>query len=220
MPPPAPIPPPIGIGIIPIPLPVGPAAAAISAALGMPPSPDIAELIIREGIEPCQVGGTDIAPTNRALPKSAAIPAPRPPAPPNGFMSGIALPTNFAGSAANAAALAAAIPAVFDDELAICTRLISGEIAMLAGYIPIWATDVNGCNPEAADSTVDSADIAAGAAAVTACTTGARAVMIFEPSWDNTVVAPSCDTKPDNPVMLIGGKLNCAIVEATDVAPA
>jgi hypothetical protein len=211
MPPPAPIPPPIGIGIIPIPPPPAGPAAAISAALGIPPSPDIAELIIREGIEPCQVGGTDIAPTNRALPKSAAIPAPRPPAPPNGFMSGIALPTNFAGSAANAAALAAAIPAVFDDELAICTKLINGEIAMLAGYIPIWATDVNGCNPEAADSTVDSADITAGAAAVAACTTGARAAV---------ACAPSCVSKPDNPAILSGGKLNCAIVEATDVAPA
>jgi hypothetical protein len=82
---------------------------------------------------------------------------------------------------------------------------------MLAGYIPIWATDVNGCNPEAADSTVDSADITPGAAAVTADSTG-----------DSIVVAcvPSCVTKPDNPAKLTGGKLNCAIVEATDVAPA
>ncbi len=80
---------------------------------------------------------------------------------------------------------------------------------MLAGYIAIWATDVNGCNPEAADSSVDNdtpdnADDNAG------------------PNDDTSVTtcAPSCDIQPDNPAKLTGGKLNCAIVEATDVAPA
>src|SRR2546426_537786 len=79
IPAPAP-PPPIGIGIIgippPAPMPAAPAACAISAALT--PNPDIAELAIPLGTEPCQVGGTDIEPTSRALPRPADIPAPRP----------------------------------------------------------------------------------------------------------------------------------------------
>ncbi|KBN45350.1 hypothetical protein V912_02432 [Mycobacterium tuberculosis TB_RSA02] len=62
----------IGIGIIPM----GPPAAGTSA--GIAPKPAIAELAIRAGTDPSQVGGTDIAPTNRALPNSADIPAPRP----------------------------------------------------------------------------------------------------------------------------------------------
>jgi hypothetical protein len=100
--------------------------------------------------------------------------------------------------------------------LAICAMLINGEIAMLAGYIAIWATDVNGDNPEAADSIVDNdtpdnADDNAGPAADNIDVT-------CEPN--DAASVPSCDTQPVNPVILIGGKLNCAIVEATDVAPA
>jgi len=93
---------------------------------------------------------------------------------------------------------------------------------MLAGYIPIWATDVNGCNPEAADSTVDSADITPGAAAVTADSTGDSIAVACVPSCVTSAITcgASCDTQPTNPAILIGGKLNCAIVEATDVAPA
>ena len=57
IPPPAPAPPPIGIGIIGMPPPpAGAPAPAIAAALGMP-IPDIAEVPIRDGIEPCQVCG-------------------------------------------------------------------------------------------------------------------------------------------------------------------
>lgn len=189
--------------------------------MGIPPIPDIAELTIRAGIDPCQVGGTDIAPTNRALPKSAPMPAPKPPAPPNGLRSGTALPTNLVASAPNPAALAAAKPAVPAELLpAIWKMLISGEIAMLAGYIAIWATDVNGCNPEAADSSVvndtpDNADVNPDPA-------DASPDVICVPNDDTSVAtcAPSCDTQPDNPAKLTGGKLNCAIVEATDVAPA
>lgn len=56
---PAPAPPiPIGIGIIPM----GPPAAGTSA--GIAPKPAIAELAIRAGTDPSQVGGTDIDPTN------------------------------------------------------------------------------------------------------------------------------------------------------------
>ena len=80
---------------------------------------------------------------------------------------------------------------------------------MLAGYIAIWATDVNGCNVEAADDN-DAND------------TPDNAEVTCAPTDDTSVAtcAPSCDTQPDNPAKLTGGKLNCAIVEATDVAPA
>ena len=79
MPPPAPMPP-IGIGIIPMPPPTGAPAAAAAPGIS-PPIPDIAALTIRDGADPCHVGGTDIAPTSRALPNPASAP-PRPPMPP------------------------------------------------------------------------------------------------------------------------------------------
>jgi hypothetical protein len=186
--------------------------------LGIPPSPDIAELTIRAGIDPCHVAGTDIAPTNRALPKSAAMPAPRPPAPPNDFISGTALPTNLVASAPNPAMLAPAKPAVAELLFAICAMLIRGDIIMLAGYIPIWAIDVNGDNPEATCSTDDNA----ATGLVTADDNPATSPDIFDPTDDSAELTPepSCDTEPVNPAKLTGGALNCAIVEATDVAPA
>lgn len=56
----------MGIGIIGIPpAPVACPAAAIAAGF-IAPSPDIAEVAMPLGIDPCHVGGTDIAPTNRA----------------------------------------------------------------------------------------------------------------------------------------------------------
>jgi hypothetical protein len=56
----------MGIGIIGIPpAPVCPAADAIAAGF-IAPNPDIAPVDMPLGIEPCHVGGTDIAPTNRA----------------------------------------------------------------------------------------------------------------------------------------------------------
>ncbi len=81
--------PPIGIGIG-IMRPMGIAApCSIAAAAFIPPSPDIAALPNRVGIDPCQVDGTDNAPTMRALPKPADIAAPSPP-PPSGFIAGSA----------------------------------------------------------------------------------------------------------------------------------
>ncbi len=79
--------PPIGIGIIGIP--AGRAAPVSSAGLGMPaaPKPDNGELAIRVGVEPCHVGGTDIVPTIRALPRPADVAEPSPP-PPNGLVPG------------------------------------------------------------------------------------------------------------------------------------
>ncbi|BCI86224.1 hypothetical protein NIIDMKKI_14300 [Mycobacterium kansasii] len=62
--PPPPMPP-IGIGIIGTP-PVAPAARAGSTGPPIAPSPGITELASCAGIDPDQVGGTDIAPTSRA----------------------------------------------------------------------------------------------------------------------------------------------------------
>jgi hypothetical protein len=55
----------MGIGIIGIP-PVPVAPCAIAAGLAIAPNPEIAEVDMPLGIDPCHVGGTDIAPTNRA----------------------------------------------------------------------------------------------------------------------------------------------------------
>ena len=97
---------------------------------------------MRTGIDPCHVGGTDIAPTNRALPNPAPT-GPKPVAvPPSAFVSGTLDPTSVGTSAIPVAAeLAAELanPAPF----ATCARLIIGDAAMLAGTIPTCATDTN-----------------------------------------------------------------------------
>ena len=71
--------------------------------------------------------------------------------------------------------------------------LINGEIAMLAGYIAICATDVNGDNPEATDST--DANDTPDTAPATAFSTDV--------------------THPVKPDKLNDGIPNCGIVEAT-----
>src|SRR6185312_15913182 len=79
-----------GIAAIGTPLP-DPVAAA---ATGVPePTPDIAGAAMYAGIDPCHAAGTDIDPTNRALP-SPAVATPRAPNPPpaNGCRSVNALP--------------------------------------------------------------------------------------------------------------------------------
>ena len=167
--------PPIGIGIIgmpPIPAPTPPAVPGIS-----PPSPDIAELASRAGIDPCHVGGTDIDPTSRALPKpdDMADPSPAPP-PPSGFIAGAVLPTNLGTSAPAAAALASpAVPA-----FAPCASDMIGDISMLTGSVAICATDVNDCSgaPETSDCTaaasVGATSPTAEAAAATSAPTWGR----------------------------------------------
>src|SRR5258708_7353533 len=142
---------PIGIGIIgmPPPMPDAPAACAISAAEA--PTPESAPLAIPFGIEPCQVGGVDIAPTKCALPKSAPTPPSPPTPPPSPFAAGATSPTNFGISAAPiAAAPKPAVPA-----FALCANDIIGDINMLAGYIAICATDMICCSgtPPTSDDT-------------------------------------------------------------------
>ena len=204
--------------------------------MGIPPIPDIAELTIRAGIEPCQVGGTDIAPTNRALPKSPAIPAPRPPAPPNAFISGTALPTNFAESAPNAPAPVAPANAAAElPWLPICAKLIIGEIIMLAGYIAIWATDVNDDNGTA-DSAADALDNAAAGSAIAPATAVPADVnaevtpapTTTTPPWPASPTSrpqpppahPTAKTNCPTPPNSSAAHSNCDNVEATDVAPA
>jgi hypothetical protein len=203
IPPPAP-PPPIGIGIIGIPPPVAPAACAISA--GIAPSPRIAELPIPAGVEPCQVGGTDIAPTNRALPRPADIPAPRPPAPPRPFIAGATSPTNF-GASTNPAAAAPNPPV---PAFAPCINDIIGDIIMLTGIAPTCATDANddSGNAEAADWTPLTNP---GSATAAPSTTGDTAAVAADA---NPV---TCDA---HPARSTGGTLKGVNVDATDVAPA
>ncbi len=166
------------------------------------------------GIDPCQVGGTDIAPTNRALPKSAAAPKPAPP--PKPFIAGATSPANFGISAAARPADANPAELAFAD----CAAFISGPINMLAGYMPAWATESNDCTgrPAAADCT---AVTAPGTPATAPSNTGDTAAdaAVAAPA----TCAPTCDAKPvtcdDSPAKLAGGKLNGVNVEATDVAP-
>ncbi len=78
--------------------------------------------------------------------------------------------------------------------------LINGEIAMLAGYIAICATDVNGDNPEATDSTDDNDT-----------PDNIDVTSVPKPATDD----PNVFTHPVNPDKLNVGVSNCPIVEAT-----
>ena len=88
---------------------------------------------------------------------------------------------------------------------------------MLNGYIPIWATDVNGCNPEAADSTVDNET--PDNADDNPAPADASVDVTCAPNDDTAAVAcdSNDDTHPANPAKLNGGVLNCVNVAATDV---
>ncbi|BBZ40449.1 hypothetical protein MCNS_35120 [Mycobacterium conspicuum] len=100
--------------------------------------------------------------------------------------------------------------------------LINGEIAILAGYIAICATDVNGDNPDAADSTADNAADGFDTAELTTEATFVNVEVTDEPTDepndDNAAVAcdSNDDTHPVNPAKLNGGTSNCANVDATD----
>ncbi|BBX56395.1 hypothetical protein MSHO_17400 [Mycobacterium shottsii] len=203
IPPPAPAPAPIGIDIIGIP--AGRPAAAISASLATPagPNPAIAELAIREGIDPSQVGGTDTAPTIRALPNPAEIDEPSP-APPIAFTPLTGASTNFAALAGIPAAVAPATTAV-DPRSELLIRFISGHIAMLNGYISIDAF----CSGN--DCSVVSA---AGTAAMTLCTGVASAE-----EADVTIPSACVPIWDANPARSTGGRLNGTRAAATDDAP-
>jgi hypothetical protein len=190
---PAPPIPPIGIGIIGMPPADAPKAVV---ALGIsPPNPDITELSIPAGTDPDHVGGTDIAPTSRALPKPADVTGPSPPAPPpSGVSAGAVLPTNFGTSAPTAAALANPAVPVF----APCANDISGDISVLTGDAAIWANDVNEFT-----GTDEATDCSAISTAGIPETTPMAGV--------------DCAAKPAKSA---GGALNGVSVDATDVAPA
>ncbi|BCI86251.1 hypothetical protein NIIDMKKI_14570 [Mycobacterium kansasii] len=194
---------PLGIiGIIGIPGELGSPVSAAGVGIPAAPKPDIAELAIGAGTDPCQVGGTDMPPTIRALPKSAAIAEPSPP-PPDAVISACGTVINFGTSAGNPLASAPAIPPV-GVRVALLIKLMSGDIAMLSGYI----------NNDTLDHGSESRpDSAAEAIAAMSCA-GAAA----DETTDGTPEA-ACDANPANPG-LDGGGLNGAIVEATDAAPA
>ena len=129
---------PTGIGVIGVPAVGATAASAIAALDSSPPSPGSAEVATRTGMAPCHVGGTDIAPTNRAWPNPAPT-GPKPAAaPPNPFISGTLELTGW-GTSATPVDTELANPAPF----AACARLIIGDATMPAGYIPTCATDTN-----------------------------------------------------------------------------
>ena len=113
------------------------------------PGTAAAELTIGAGVEPCHTEGTDIAPTKRALPRLAEIFEPQPPPLPSTFDPGAVELTNCDGAppamfVAPASDVTGAVP---------CVSAIIGDINALAGYIPIWATDIN--DDTGADETID-----------------------------------------------------------------
>lgn len=137
-------------------------AVPARAGTGMPPgdptgsatapgtaAPVIAELIIGAGVDPCHTEGTDIAPTNRALPRLAEIEEPQPPPLPSTFVAG-AVELTYCDALAAATFVA---PASDVAGAAPCVSAIIGDITALAGYIPIWATDIN--DDTGADETID-----------------------------------------------------------------
>src|SRR6478735_9204118 len=93
--------PPIGIGIIGMP-PVLPVIAGVATALGPAPRPDTTDAAIRAGVDPAQVGGTDIAPTRCDWPRPADTAGPTPP-PPNDGAPVTTSPANIGTSAARPA---------------------------------------------------------------------------------------------------------------------
>src|SRR6516225_1343791 len=220
-PPPAPIG--IGIGIIPVPAPP-PIAPAIPAGIS-PPSPDIAALTIRAGDDPCHVGGTDIAPTNRAWPKLPA-PPPKPPRPPPPSPLGTVSPTNFGVSApTNPAAPVPASALQFAPLIPAWAAIMIGDIAMLAGCMTIWdSCDI--CETGADEANADTSDTAGETADTTGANTGDNADVNAVPpevpspaSCDDTPASGVEANNPVKPARLAGGKLNDGNAEATDAAP-
>ena len=197
---------PIGMGIIGMPPPIGaPAAPAIAAASGTPaaPSPDIAELARRAGIDPCHDGGTDIDPTNRAWPKPADIPAPPNPAPPpKGVTSGRAPPTNFAASGTAPAAPVSPAPPCTPPCMAALISIINGDIAVLAGVASACTPEVSACNNDCSVGVIGG--VGGGAAG------GSDAA-----AW-----VANREARVAKPAKLLGGIRNGVNMETTDTAPA
>ncbi len=125
-------------------------------------------------------------------------------------MAGAVSPTNLVASATPV--VAPANPAVLAEfaEVASC---IIGEIIMLAGIAPSWATDAIDCtgNADAADCTPDTNP---GTAVATPCTAGliaAEAEVASPLNWAPTLAA--------NPARSTGGTENGVRLAATPVAP-
>jgi hypothetical protein len=98
----------------------------------------MAAVRIRAGAAPCHVGGTEMAPTNRADPRPADIAEPHPPLLPSACVAGAVEPTNPGASATTSVA-----PTAADAGALPCASVIIGGRTALAGYIPIWAAVVS-----------------------------------------------------------------------------
>lgn len=112
------------------------------------PAPAIAELTIGAGVEPCQTGGTDIAPTNRALPRLAEMEEPQLPSPLIILIAGAVELTVWD---APGAAIFVAPASDVTGAVPWASAIIGGNA--VAGYTPIWATDIN--DETGADVTID-----------------------------------------------------------------
>lgn len=186
--------------------PAGPVEAP--AGTGTPGTgSNIAAVAIRLGTDPCQAGGTEMAPTNRADPKPADIAEPKPPGPPNACIAGAAEPTKPGVSASTPAA-----PATADAGAAPCaSEIIGGKTALAAGYAPIWATETS--DDTGTDETNDPTSATAD------CATETNDEKLG-PSSD-----PTDDTKSDSgavnrPARLEGAEVIDGNAAATEVAPA
>lgn len=180
---------PTGMAVIGTPLP-GAAALAVAAEAGAPAAtPDIAGAGTYAGIDPCHTAGTDIAPTNRAVP-SPADATPRAPSPPpaNGCRSDSMLWALCGASAATLVVLsksgAGAAAGATAAGPVLWASATMGGISALAGYIPAWATVVKVAT--GVDVINDVSDETAGESAMnTDCSCEANAVPSEDKPWKN-----------------------------------
>ncbi|BBY25577.1 hypothetical protein MSTO_57820 [Mycobacterium stomatepiae] len=186
-----------------------------STAAPLAPAPAIAELTIGAGVEPCHTGGTEMAPTNRALPRPAEMDEPQLPSPLIMRIAGPVEPTVCD------APVAATLVAPASDVTGAVPWLsaIIGGINALAGYIPIWAADIK--DDTGADVTIDPTWDSADWIAVTAEENPGP--NICPPNDDNAPV--NCEANVlsgvvNNPAKLDGAEPIDGNADMTDCAPA
>lgn len=188
--------------------PVGP-EVAVGRPGAAPSNPVIAAVTIRAGIDPCHAGGTEMDPTNRAVPRPADMAVPKPPLLPSTCIGGPLEPTS-----AGASASTWAVPATEDAGAVPCASTIIGDsTAALAGAIPIWATEAkDDTDAGTAENNVDTWAIADSAAP----TNDDRPEASDDPKDDRKSVSGVVT----NPAKLPGGAMIVGNAAATDDAPA
>lgn len=187
--------------------PVGPAVPA--GTPGAVASNDIAAETSRAGTAPCHAGGTEMLPTNRAVPRLADIAEPKPPLLPSTCMPGAVAPASAGAPARTSVApiteVAGTVPCA--------SATIGDTTAAVAGYIPIWATEAR-----------DDTDTGSAENSVPTWAIADSAVPISEDSPEANV-DPIDDRKSVsgvdiNPAKLPGGAMIVGKAAATDDAPA